>query len=100
MSSNVAPPSLDDCHCTVGDGSPSAAAVKVTKLPCETVCASGCTVTAGADSGEEPADHARSKGPEPSSPSTRIQYVRSALGVNVNVLPGRSVPPCGTSSES
>jgi hypothetical protein len=47
---NVAPPSVDTCHCTVGAGLPEAAAVNVALAPSTTVVLVGCVVTVGAKS--------------------------------------------------
>ena len=44
----VWPPSVEDCHCTVGLGSPDAAVVNVTAAPSSTDWSTGCSVTAGA----------------------------------------------------
>ena len=44
----LAPPLLLTIHCTLGAGSPLAAAVKVAVPPAMTVSAVGCAVTAGA----------------------------------------------------
>src|SRR5262249_42580203 len=48
MLTNVAPPSVDCCHCTVGVGLPFAAAVKVTLEPACTDWLDGLVVTVGA----------------------------------------------------
>ena len=45
---HVTPPAGKDCHCTVGDGVPLAAAVKLAALPAVTVAFDGCWVTVGA----------------------------------------------------
>src|SRR4029077_8680449 len=44
---NVAPPSVLNCHCTVGVGEPVAAAVKVAVWPAATVWLAGCMVIVG-----------------------------------------------------
>lgn len=41
-------PLVLDCHCTVGDGVPLAAEVKLAFAPAHLVCDAGCVVTAGA----------------------------------------------------
>src|SRR5258707_11833359 len=41
-------PSVLTCHCTVGDGLPLAAAVKLARAPAHTVVLTGLVVTAGA----------------------------------------------------
>ena len=45
---NVAPPSVETCHCTVGVGKPLAAAVNVAVPPEQVVWFVGCVVIAGA----------------------------------------------------
>jgi hypothetical protein len=47
MSWKVAPPSVDDCHCTVGAGTPAAAAVNEYAVPAGTDVSPGCVVTDG-----------------------------------------------------
>jgi hypothetical protein len=47
---NVAPPSVDTCHWTVGVGLPEAAAVNVAVPPAATEALAGCVVTVGAKS--------------------------------------------------
>ncbi len=44
----VEPPSVDCCHCTVGVGTPDAAAVNDADCPAGTVCETGFVVMAGA----------------------------------------------------
>ena len=44
----LAPPSVDRCHCTVGVGTPDAAAMKLTEVPGVTVWSVGLVVIAGA----------------------------------------------------
>ena len=44
----LAPPSVDRCHCTVGVGTPEAAAMKVTEVPGFTGWSNGLVVIAGA----------------------------------------------------
>jgi len=48
MLANVLPPLVLTCHCTVGVGSPLAAAVNVPVCPAVTVWLPGLVVTAGA----------------------------------------------------
>ena len=48
MLAQVAPLSLDSCHCKLGVGTPLAATVKVAAAGAVTVCAVGCVVMAGA----------------------------------------------------
>ena len=43
----VAPPSVLNCHCTVGDGAPDAAAVKIAVPPAFTVTSTGFSVITG-----------------------------------------------------
>src|SRR6187431_867214 len=47
MSLKVAPPSVLDCHCTVGTGLPAAAAVNVAVSPAMTAESTGLSVTTG-----------------------------------------------------
>src|SRR4051794_829339 len=48
MSENVAPPSVETCHCTVGDGLPEAEALKLNGSPAATAWSDGLDVTDGA----------------------------------------------------
>src|SRR5687767_5492235 len=50
MSLKFNPPSVETCHCTVGDGEPVAAAVKVAMTPSQIVLSFGFVVTAGGTS--------------------------------------------------
>src|SRR6476659_5626976 len=51
MSENVAPWSVERCHCCAGAGYPDADAVNEYGAPLATVCDVGSAVTAGADGG-------------------------------------------------
>src|SRR3954453_14716511 len=53
MSANVAPPSMDACHWTVGGGVPEAAAVKLNGRPAVTVWSDGFVVTTGATAADD-----------------------------------------------
>ncbi len=44
---NVAPPSVETSHCTVGAGLPVASAVKLTVPPASVIAFTGCSVTLG-----------------------------------------------------
>jgi hypothetical protein len=48
IAANVAPPSVDFCHCTDGAGLPDAVAVNDTELPAVTAAFSGCVMIDGA----------------------------------------------------
>ena len=48
MGSQVTPPSLENCHCTVGAGVPDAAALKAAVAPVFAAAETGCSVTVGA----------------------------------------------------